>query len=408
MVQHLKTVLFSLAILFTIVVAIVFTRRSQLQDVFQFTCRMVAAKFYEQTPKLDQWAESCEQEAKNVSLFWGREKLIRMIQRKLDQLEVSHLMIYDPQEEKYLWKGQSVDTGIRMRMIDGQLVVSEVLLNSAAAKVDVKPGDILRLIEGKPVLGPATARTGKGLFTFDRQGKEYQAFIEPTELQVDSSPQVVDAGNGVGLLRVSSFRSEYFETQIWKAKVAELGKFKKIVVDLRDNSGGNFVAMLRGLSPFFCQPQQIGQLQVTRRKAENLPAIDDNTDDFYLIQAVERYREIGLKTFEGYGCLKQPVVVLTDSGTASVSEVFANAMKSRPGSSVLGATTRGDVVLAIWYDIPFFAKGYSLSIPEAQVLDAKGESLEGRGVWPEQDLFYVMEEAARGEDSWLLRAYLHK
>lgn len=408
MTKHLKTVLVSLAILITIVLAIVFMRRSQLQDVFQFTCRMVAAKFYEHSTRLDQWTSSCEAEAQQVSFFWGREKLIRVIQRKLDELEVSHLMIYNPEEEKYLWKGQSLDTGLRVRMIDGQLVVSEVLINSSASKVDVKPGDIVLLIDGQPVLGPTMARTKKGLFTFGRKGKEYQAFIEPSELQVDSSPQVVNAGGGVGLLRISSFRSEYFDAKMWKEKVAQLSPFKKIVVDLRDNSGGNFVAMLRALSPFFCSPQLVGKLQTTKKKEGQLSGIEDNTDDLYQIQAVEKYREIGLRTFEGYGCLKQSVIVLTDSGTASVSELFAVAIKQRPKSSVWGATTRGDVVLAIWYDIPFFAKGYSLSIPEAQVLDQSGESLEGRGVWPDQDLFYVIEEALRGEDSWLLRSYLHK
>jgi len=408
MKRHLKNGLITLAILITLVTAILFMRQSQFRDVFQFTCRMVAAKFYEHSEKLDQWAEDCEKESLTVSFFWGRDKLIRIIQRQLDQLGISHLMIYNPDEEKYLWKGQALDTGIRVRLIDGQFVVSEVLLNSGAAKVDVKPGDIVRTLDGKPVITLTTVQSGKGLFEFERGKKTYQAFIEPTELQVDSSPQIVDVGKGVGLLRISSFRSEYFDAENWKKQIEELKKFNRIVVDLRENSGGNFVAMLRALSPFMCESQIVGELQMPRRKAEILKAIDDNTDDFYQIKVVEQYRAVGLQTFAGYGCLKQPVVVLTDAGTASVSEIFASAIHMRPKSQVWGASTRGDVVLAIWYNIPFFAKGYSLSIPEAQVVTYKGEMLEGKGVWPDRDLYYVMEDAVKGEDTWLLKAYLHK
>lgn len=407
MIKHLKTALFSIAILVTLVMAILFTRKSQYQDVFQFTCRMVAAKFYQPSEQLTTWSEQCEEDALNVSIFWGRSKLIRMLQRTLDRLEISHLRIYDPEEEKYLWKGQAVDTGLRVRMIDGQFVVSEVLLNSAAAKVDVKPGDIVMRLNDIPITSTSSIQAGKGIFTFERNKKEYQAVVEPTELQVDSSPQIVDAGGGVGLLRISSFRSEYFDANNWKAKVTELKSYKKIVIDLRDNAGGNFVAMLRALSPFFCEPELVGALEMPRKKAENLPAIEDNVDDLYQIQAVDKYHEIGLKTFAGYGCFKQPVIVLTDAGTASVSEIFAAAIRMRPKSQVWGAATRGDVVLAIWYDIPFFAKGYSLSIPEAQVLTYKGEMLEGKGIWPDRDLYYTIEDATKGQDTWLLKAYLH-
>lgn len=408
MSKHLRSGLISIAILITLVTAILAMRKSQFRDVYQFTCRMVAAKFYEHSDTLDQWAERCEQEALDVSVFWGREKLIRMIQRSLDQLEISHLMIYDPEEEKYLWKGQALDTGLRVRLIDGQFVVSEVLLNSAAAKVDIKPGDIVQSLEGKPIIAVSTIQSGKGLFSFERNKKVYQALIEPTELQVDSSPQVVDIGKGVGLLRISSFRSEYFEASAWKLKIEELKKFRRLVVDLRENTGGNFVAMLRALSPFICETRLIGELQMPRKKAETLAAIDDNTDDLYQIKVVDQYRSVGLKTFPGYDCLKQPLIVLTDAGTASVSEIFAAAIHLRPNAEVWGAATRGDVVLAIWYDIPFFAKGYSLSIPEALVVTYNREMLEGKGVWPDRDLYYVMEEAVKGEDSWLLKAYLHK
>lgn len=326
------------------------------------------------------------------------------LQWLLDEFEVSHLMIYDPVEDRRLWKGESVDTGLRTLSIDERFVVWKVLNKSVAQALGVLPGDEVLSVAGAKPHSNWQLQTVAGDYLLQRGDKKIHVALDPKPLVIDRSPELRGLSEGVGLLEISSFRAEYFGEKPWQEVLAGLNQFKKVVVDLRDNSGGNLVAMLRGLSPFICTEEKVGLLSQPRRSQPIGPAPPDNLDEMAQIAFLEKYQEVPLKTFPTYGCFRGPVVVLVDGATASVSEIFAHAMMSRPLTRVLGRPTAGDVVLATWYNLPLLGPGYSLSIPEALYLTVNGESLEGGGVWPHAELNYVLAELLAGKDSWLLRA----
>ncbi len=374
---------------------------SRYRDVFRQVCDLTESHFYKADDRLGEWIKECRYRAARVPLFTSSERLLRDIQDQLNELTVSHFQIYDPNEDKRLWKGESIDTGIRARYIEEFLIVYKVVKGSAAFDAGVRAGDEVVAITGTDQVTPWGSMRRAGRFTLRRAGEEKTVVIQPRTLQIDSSPQVSELDARTGVLDLSSFRAEFFSTEKWRAVVSKIQPFQHLIIDLRENAGGNFVAMLRALSTFMCQSRSVGTIIQPRKKLPAKKFYDDNLSDGHQIKELEKFRSIELRTFGTYGCFPGRVTVLVGSDTSSVAEIFANSFIARKNSRVWGQRTAGDVVLAVWYDLPLLGPGYSFSIPEAEYITPQKEALEGRGVQPQNELYYDLKTSLSGKDGWI-------
>ena len=162
--------------------------------------------------------------------------------------------------------------------------------------------------------------------------------------------------------------------------------------------------MLRALSTFMCTERSAGQVVQPRKNLPDKKFLIDDLSDAVQIKELESHRNIGLRTYKGYGCFNGRVTVLVSSDTSSVSEIFASVMVHRPRSRVWGQPTAGDVLLAVWYDLPLLGPGYSFSIPEAEYITPDNVQLEGRGVLPQNELYFDLKIARTGKDEWIEKA----
>lgn len=374
------------------------------REVFRSICDLTEEHFYKADERLNAWVRNCRFGAAHLPLNASVETLLEAVQAQMSDMNVSHFQIYSPVEDRKLWKGETVDTGIRSRYIEDHLIVYKLYPGSAAELAGVRLGDEILALPGSDQVTPFGAQRRSGEFSFKRGSQITKIKIEPKPLVIDSQPKLNDLGSGRALLEISSFRSEFFNPPEWKKLAAKLKRYRHVIVDVRENAGGNFVAMLRALSTFRCQDQWVGSIFQPRKSLANKHRIADNTSDQYQIAQLEKYRTIGLNTFPQYECYEGRVTVLVGPETSSVAEIFAQAMASRNRSRVWGQPTAGDVVLAVWYDLPKLGPGYSVSVPEAVYLTDEGKELEGRGVYPERELYYDLNLALKGQDSWIVEA----
>lgn len=374
------------------------------RDVFRSICDLTSDHFYKENQRLDQWVDQCRQKAAHLPLSISVAGLLEAVQDQMSELNVSHFAIYSPVEDRKLWKGESVDTGIRARFIEEHLVIYRIYKQSSAELSGLRVGDEIITLPGVEEVSSWGAEHRAGQFTVKRGEDVFQTSIQPAPLIVDSSPRLESLGQGAGLLTISSFRSEFFDAKEWARLTKDLPKYKHVIIDIRENAGGNFVAMLRALSAFDCGGQMIGHLVQPRKVGPSLRAFDDNLADAHQLEELEKFHSLGLETFQGYGCYRGRVTVLISSGTSSVSEIFADSFKTRLNSRVWGQPSAGDVVLAVWYDLPSLGAGYSVSIPEAVYLNRQKKELEGEGVTPQRELHYQLKVALSGRDSWVVEA----
>lgn len=379
-------------------------QRKMHQEAYTYVCEMVADRSLFTEVSISKWRQECLSGKSDLGWLSPPEAVLSKLQEHLNKVGVSHLAVYGPVQDKRLWKGLARETGIRTWTVDGRFVVSEVIQDSAAERAGIRPGDVVHVAGGRPVLDTWQVQSATGPYILERDGKNFEVILQPTEISIDRRPMLTSLTDEVGHLRISSYRSEYFEKESWKNMAGEMMSYPKLVVDLRGNRGGNFVAMLRSLSPFICETRDLGRWIQPRRTDETRSAFQDDIADLYQIRHMEAHREVPVHVFRDYGCYKGRVVVLVNRETSSVAEIFASALREGRGALVLGQKTAGDVVLAIWYGIPYLGQKYSLSIPEAIYENAEGTILEGHGLQPDENLFYILEEAIQGRDSWLLRA----
>ncbi|MCB0362586.1 MAG: hypothetical protein KDD35_07685, partial [Bdellovibrionales bacterium] len=347
------------------------------------------------------WVSDCFDKVDEIGSLEDTETLASRIQVQLNGLGVSHANIFSPIEDRRLWKGQGRENGLVVRHIEEKYVVTKVLANSPASRAGLMAGDIVEKFSGEEVYSTSQLNYQSGFIVLRRGQKLVRAFLQPAEIKVDFGPSLRPLNSAVGILEITSFREAYFDKAKWKKIINQLASFSIIIIDLRGNGGGNFVSVLRALSPFFCEPTQIGRLVLPRKDQKVRGYLEDNMDARYQFGLLEKYGAVDLITYSGYGCFRGPVTILISFGTASAAEVFTYAFNKRAQSRIWGEPTSGDVLLAVWYFLPFLPRGFSISVPEAIFLAFDGVNLEAGGVWPHRILLYRLAEALRGSDSWI-------
>lgn len=385
-------------------VGVLLNHASRFRDVYRSVCDLTEEHFYKADDRLEKWVRICRQNAARVPLRTNETALLRSIQDHMNELQVSHFQVYDPNEDKRLWKGESIDTGIRSRYVEDLLIVYRVEKGSAGEEAGVKAGDEIVSISGTEQVTPWGAMRRTGQFLLKRRAKEMPVEIKARTLVVDSAPRLEPLRGGAALLTLDSFRSEYFSPAKWKKFAQELMPYRHVIVDLRENAGGSFVAMLRALSTFHCGGQLIGTILQPRKTLPAKDSFDDDASDLHQIEELQKYRSLGLRTFDGYGCYKGRVTVLIGPDTSSTAEIFSESFLRLPRARVWGLPTAGDVILAVWYDLPLLGPGYSASIPEAIYLTTGKQELEAQGVRPQRELQYEIEQSLLGKDSWVEEA----
>lgn len=404
----MKAVLGAILVAVTALIVSTSLIRNEFRKAAFEVCDLIDVHYYlRASDEARQFIEFCRLYASRAKISLSRSVNVERLNRLLSMLRTSHLSIYNPEENRQMWEHQGYDTGLRSRFIEDALVVYRVLEGSPAAEAGVKPGDVIVSINDE-LASPNEARFLAGVYEFERrpEGRTWKVELKPALITEDLKPRLEDLGSGRGLLTIRSFLSQYFENPAWKKLALELSKYQRLVIDARENAGGSFPAMLRALSPFRCRSPYIGRLYKSDiAGGKGSEDMQDLLDAESQILQLARSSEVRLRTFGDYGCFNGPVVVLVDSDSSSVTEIFAHAFLTRPRSKVLGHSTAGQVVMARWFPIyGFGSEEYQISIPIAGFETEDGLRLENNGVQPHRYLDYDLELALKGRDSWIVEA----
>lgn len=377
-----------------------FTVKKTFTNPYPVVCDLVAEKIYLENETLKNWKRTCLQRAKLVNAYSKKSLVLKDINNVLAVLQLSHLEIYSPSRVTEIWQGKGTETGIDSEFVDGELVVFHVHAQSPADQSGVRRGDIIVSINSEQP-NPWDAGREKGNYLFRRHNVEKEVFLTPSEVQRNDQVRLVKFNERQGQLIIPSFRSEFFtDPEKW----AEMIKLKDLVVDLRGNSGGNFVGGLRILSSFFCDEVVVGQLIKPRIKEKNEVEMPDVLNDMDQLALLNSHSAVNLKTFPVPSCFKGRVSVLVDNKTSSVAEMVAQALKEYKGARLLGTPSRAELLVGVWYPVDELGQGTQISIPEAIYVSGKGHHIEGEGVALDRVLYYNLQEMQAGVDSWVKQA----
>jgi C-terminal processing protease CtpA/Prc len=375
------------------------TARTEIRAMAE-VCQLIRDNYFKPNEAdVREFLRKCQEES--IPFTYKRADAIAHINDRLSQIHSSHLTLYSPDENRWLWENEGSDTGVRARMIDGEVVIIGTLEGSPARTAKLQAGDVIVAINGDAPTSVSDVQSTAGYFKIARGPQFFQTQLKLVDLHEDLSPQLVELSPKTGVLRIPSFLPTYFDKDPWLQVASKFSRYQNLIIDLRGNPGGSFPAMLRALSPITCAPKEVGRIWRQPRAGSSPPQeLQDDLSADAQLEQVTASDEVILKTFEGYGCFRGRTLILVDQNTSSVSEIFAHAVPK-----VWGVLTAGQVVMARWFSIASLGGGdYAMSIPIAGFRGADGKEIEREGVRPSKVLSYDLKRAIAGEDNWLSEA----
>ncbi len=275
--------------------------------------------------------------------------------------------------------GEFGGLGIEVGMEAGVVKVISPIDNTPASKAGVKAGDYIIKINNEQIQGKSLIEAvnlmrgppGSSIkITIMRKGQKKPIVINiiREKIKVQSvKSKIID--NNIGYIRLTSF-NENSSNQI-KKKIKEFEKnvlLKGYIFDLRNNPGG-LLSQAIEISDFFLNDGEI----VSTKGRRN----DENT-----------------KFFAKKGDLTngKPLIILTNYGSASASEIVAGALKDHKRAILLGENSYGKG--SVQSIIPLKNSG-ALRLTISKYYLPSGKSISEVGVIPD----IIVEES---DDDFLI------
>lgn len=277
---------------------------------------------------------------------------------------------------------------------DNALEVVEPMENSPAEKAGLKPGDVIRRIDGrdlqgmqmedaiKRIKGSAGSAVKLSIERKDDSGKTSSVELSITRAVV-TVPDVKyqDLGGGVSYVKMRDFMSKNAVREMSEA-LSKAAKGKALIIDLRGNPGGSLPAVLNITAMLL----EDGPVLITRTR--NGKRIDEG--EFFLnknfVISTEPDDSDPQKTAIGVGKRPElliqnemPVIVLVDQNSASASEILAGALQHNRRALIVGMPTVGKGVGQTVVQLPF---GRSMHVTSFEFIPGRTPN-DWTGVVPE-------------------------
>jgi carboxyl-terminal processing protease len=350
----------------------------------------------------------------------------RLVNEMLGTLGQSHLEVHGPGDEAEARSddpepvrphgsaevndvGTGVgDPGLVVRLIEGKATVSWVRSESSAARAGLRPGYLMTHIGGHALatLPPSSRplRPVEERFRLRRQAahllsgtagsKVSVRFLDgsdqPHEVMLTRDPPARSAVQAllmppivpevrvshVGDVGIIAFNFFLLQPVLGEVRKAIEG-FRKsgakaVILDLRGNPGGFGGMAIPIAACLVSRETNLGTIQF-RDFANNLVAVPS----------------LDVKPFTG------KVVILTDEGSASTSEILAAGLQEAMRAIVVGDNTVGAALGSTIEELP---GGALMQIPVAGFRTPKGIAIEGRGVQPDQRVLETRAALLAGHD----------
>lgn len=379
-------------------------------DTFDKVWNTVNEKHYDTTFNGVDWKAVREKYLPKARDAKSDEEFHGVLRQMLGELKLSHFSIFPPPPAAGAEGERDGSVGIELKWIDGAPVVFRVQPESPAA-ARVKAGYVLSKVDGKPLaesLKPLHESLAKRSTTEMMRRVYLERFAEalvggkpetkvslefldgedkPVTVELTRAKYAGEMSQPLGNFpkqkvifesRLLPENIGYIRFNMWvipqaakiRAAIREFAKADGIIFDLRGNPGG--VGGLAGGAAGLLTDKQISLGTMSSRS--------------------------GAMTVIGY---PQPepfagkVVILTDHGSGSTSELFVAGLQDAGRGITVGETTAGAVLPSVFENLP---TGYVFQYAISDYKSPKNVLIEGRGVAPDVKVKITRESLLTGRD----------
>ncbi|SHK60768.1 C-terminal processing peptidase-3. Serine peptidase. MEROPS family S41A [Clostridium cavendishii DSM 21758] len=281
-------------------------------------------------------------------------------------------------------EGNYMGVGMQVGEKDGKMEAATVFEGSPAEKAGIRQGDFIVKINDIPITGKDIDKAVSMM-----KGKE-KAEIKLTILrenklsEVKVTRDIVKMINvkgemldkSVGYIRISSFDEDVAKDFNKNLKQLKDRGMKGLILDLRGNPGGYMNECVNVVSNFIPK-------------------------DKVIVSTINKYGDKDESKSVGGMAIGMPLVVLTDGGSASASEIVSGAIRDYKIGTLIGKKTYGKGVVQTVIDktrLNLFDDGTALKVTISKYYTPNGENIHKKGIAPDIEVDYPKELAEKPYD----------
>jgi len=266
-------------------------------------------------------------------------------------------------------EGNYSGIGLQVKADGDNIIVVGSFDNSPAKNAGILPKDIIEKVDGTSVSGSELEKAVSLMkgeagttvkLTLYREGKgEFELTLTRAVILLETvKGEMIDSQ--VGLIEVSMFDDNTADN--FKKKLDELKAqgMKALIIDLRGNPGGLLNECVAMASNFIEKNQVI-------------------------VSTVDKYGNTKKYRSAGGDYVGMPLVLITDQGSASASEIFAGAIRDYKLGTLVGTTTYGKGVVQTILEI---GDGTALKVTVSKYYTPNGENINKTGIKPDVEVAY--------------------
>lgn len=267
-----------------------------------------------------------------------------------------------------------------------QFEITNIYENTPASKVDIQLHDIVLKVNNEDISGKSVSDIGKMIqgdigttvtLTLQRNEKNFDVTITREKIDLISvNTQIFEKDNKrIGYIKISNFASNTFNQFQSALTELESNNIESLIIDLRDNLGGQLDIATQIASLFLTKDKIVYQIS--------------NSDG--IIQPIYS---------TGPGSFQKPIVVLINGATASASEVLTAALKESDNATVIGSKSYGKGTIQESYKL---STGATVKFTIQEWLDPNANSINGIGIQPDIEVSAYENESSTLENDNILQ-----
>ena len=236
----------------------------------------------------------------------------------------------DIEDYRFMTTGEYGGVGALIRQKDDYVVIAEPYDGFPAQKADLRAGDIILEINGKSAKGKTTSDVSKILkgqpgtsiklqIKRDEEKPPFEVSVIRQEIKIDNVPYYAMLDDETGYIKLTGFtETAAKEFKDAYTSLKEKQNMQNLVIDLRGNGGG----LLR---------EAVNIVNMFVEKGQDIVNTKGKVKDW----------DKSHKALNTPLDLEIPLLVLTDGGSASASEIVAGALQDLDRAVVVGQRTFG-------------------------------------------------------------------
>lgn len=318
-----------------------------------------------------------ENSYKNVN---GRDLVSAAIKGMIDCLEdpyADYINVSDVDNFNLIINGEYQGIGVQIGYNENkEPVITYVFPSSPADNSGLKINDILVSIEDIEVSNKTLDEIkdivngfdGEFKVSYKRDEKQYETILKREIVTVKSVVKNLyeRENKKIGYIKLTNFAANSYEQFKETLESLESDDIESLIIDLRDNTGGQL------------------------RTVDNIVSLF--IDEKNVIYQMKEKGKITKYYSHGNNNRKYPIVVLVNENSASASELMTGALKEVYNATVIGVNTYGKGTAQ---EVRTLENGEQYKFTTREWLTAKGNSIEKVGIEPnikvEQDSKYFNE-----------------